>query len=284
MTAARHSLDPEAPRVREGLLPGEIRAHALAEVHAAWRKYREAVRACARKPKRGRVHRARRFGRELVARLDLLAALDETDALRKLRKRLKAQIDAIGAVRDADVHLSLLKALAPLGGSVRAFRRSLQKGRRRAAPGAAAALKPAKLDRRLRDAIRSLSPAPADTHPRRLHDRLAELLARARRRQPREPVAGIRLHRARAAIRNYRYTLASLSGLLPKSDREDRLHRDQSLLGDIHDWDTLLSRWLAWARNGRIQSAETERVASAIRARRDHLLRQVRLYRRPGAR
>jgi CHAD domain-containing protein len=270
----------ESPALRDGFLPGEVRAQLLAEVHAGWLKYRSEIQRCRRKPKPARIRRARRLGRDLLARVDLLAALDDAEALDPFRRRLARQVRALGPVRDADVHAALLAdGAAPADGPCRKFRRAIAADRRRAARRAVAGLKLGKLGRRLREALRGLNPPPAPTHAGRIAQVLAAALADARRRRPAQPVSGRRLHRARGALRHYRGLLGSLASFLTPSPDAPRLRREQRLMGEIHDLDTLIERWTQWTRARRLARLESEPLAAALRTRRARRL--ARLF--PGA-
>ena len=211
------------------------------------RRQQKARRRCRRKCTGDSVHDLRVESRRLLARLDLLGALHSFPALAKARRALKRQLEASSALRDTHVQLRLTRQIAGDGSERKRFRQHLHGCERRQARTLARKLKAAggrKLMAALRQSLRALpETAAADKHARvLLGQMLAEKFRKMVQLQRRARADAACLHRARIALKKFRYVVEALQPLLGSGSAAElrRLHRCQTLMGEIHDLDLML--------------------------------------------
>ena len=231
-------------RARKRVMLRELLVQSLEQ---RWERHRKTRRRCRRDCSEESVHDLRVANRRLVAVLTLLGKLHSFAALAKAHRALKGEMHASGALRDTQVQLRLLKEIT--GAGSKKIRRQLRADERRQSRCLVRKLKRTKLTKRmaaLRQSIREMRETE-DAEKRaevRLRRELAENFRRLVRLQRLAQSDPRCLHRARIALKKFRYVVEVLHSFLPAASAHGlvRLHRCQTIMGEIHDLDLLLLR------------------------------------------
>jgi CHAD domain-containing protein len=192
----------------------------------------------------------------LIATLELTRSISKHEDIVKLQRRFKKVLKSIGPLRDAQVQLKGISQVR-LAGPIVDFQRSLQRRARRQMEGISKNLKPGMKD----DLTDGVSEVRSEFI--RLHDKLGpqrlsaavERVLRSRRSQYAKTRKQFRpqdeetLHQMRIALKKLRYAAEAAVPILGEdtSERTDKMHELQTLLGDTRDLELLRTDW----RNGR---------------------------------
>lgn len=219
------------------------------------------------------VHQARVASRRLREFLPLLAPGPDRDRpIAKLRRQVRRVTRALGPVRELDVALHTLDDLAaarPADGDAIAFvRTAIEPEREAAVARMEAVLASAAFDRIRDNAVAAASafasPAARRTLAMALAARMAARADAAGRavEDTGTVYAPDRLHRARIALKKFRYTLelAQDCGGVRLSGTLRRLKEVQDILGTLHDHDVLAAR----IRDGAADAADPEQRAALV--------------------
>lgn len=248
--------------------PGRIRAADAARFIRSWRSLRRqfdrALSRCRRNPTTGQLHKLRTTSRRLLAHLAIMEEAG-TSSPGKFRRRLKRLLSITSPLRDAQVQMELFNKLAPRERHAKLrhrLRRKLHK--ERAAMRGKLAKRARAVRRHRRDApapvlsgFKGVFPGAASRALRKAHRRMRRRLCEAKDARTR--------HRARMALKRYRYLLeaarpADVAGL-------EKLRRLQVTMGDQRDlelFDEQMKRFgahRAVARSGSTRPSSREAVS-----------------------
>ena len=225
-----------------------------------------------------RVHRLRVAARRLLTSLDLLIALDPGTGLTRGRATLERRFSALGSLRDAQVQRLELDQQPLPKAKLRSLRQVLKRRIRRLSRSAAKA-GVGGLRRAIKRASARLASMPQSGASSRLlssqlNGAVRSALARARALRPRRPGDLSQLHRARIAIKQYRYLLELLRPLATGVDERliERLQACQTLMGEIHDTDLFIARMERWVTKGRLDGKDFEAIVKPLDRRRECLV------------
>ena len=185
--------------------------------------------------------------RRLLALLDLIHTLENSDSIVHLRKRLKKILKQLGPLRDIQVELATVRKLKPTG-EIRAFGKFLARKEKAEIGRVVRKLHHAKKAKlRLRKSYGSEVEGAVLSEVRNL------ILKRYRRfaatRKAFDPASGSSLHAMRIAFKKYRYALESAWEVFQwdPGNRAEKMHAYQKLMGNLRDCQLLeanLRRWL----------------------------------------
>lgn len=242
------------------------------------------VRKCSRSLTEKHVHAARLAARHGLPVLEILhAAAPDEECWASAYKALRALLRALGPLRDAQLRFARLQRMAAREGPVRPLllRASVEVETRSRAAARALRAYPGAPGANVREWFRSNDPGRRKDVVRAVHERhghrRARLLQRWRAMDPRRPST---LHRARIALKRYRYLLLALEEVLPvECERElEHLARAQKIIGRVHD-DQLFIAWLR--RQGPAARPLIERVRAKLPRQRERV-RELLSKRPPG--
>ena len=241
------------------------------------KRYRKKLARCRKRFTPEAVHALRVETRRLLALCDVLRELRELRGLesglrvRKLRRLLKKRLDAFDALRDVQVQIELLRRWNGKTAPEDAMDPECKTGALEGSGGAPAALvadllreRETRLVRRLRRKVQALRPGPVvrklraleRMQPESTSEDLAAVLQESGRRVE-EAFVAIQVekpesfHRARVALKRYRYQRELLD--LPGATQKRGLpaERLQDELGAIQDWYAFIQGLHRGLRKGR---------------------------------
>lgn len=262
-------------------LPGSLHALLRHLLRDRWERHRHELKACQRQFTEESVHESRVAARRLLATVELLASLHETNALRRARRTLKAHLDLLAPLRDAQVQLQFaadLPAARPAGHDFEKFLRQRANQAARRAEKGVARLKIHRLAKLVGRFDKKLCrPGHRGEEPgdfRVLLSGATRAFARAQTAKARiHATRPETIHRTRIAFKKFRYTVELLAPLLPgmPAGRLEALRRYQRLLGDIQDATVLLATLTEFAE---IEPLTTRALLQKAQRRRDQLIRR----------
>lgn len=237
-------------------------ARLTAVVAAAARDGERRLKACRAARGRRHVHALRVTARRLQACLRLASAVVPDEICRNARRALDDVLAALGRFRDATVQRQLGRELCAGFADYGELDRRLARREQRERTAAIAALKRAKLHGPMRAVVAALRRRAGTTDSeRRLNAGLRAALRRDWERMaarwPRAMGEEAAFHRARVALKRYRYELEALPEVLgrkrPFGTAALRLRQRQ--LGELHDDELLLARVTKWVARGQLPPA-----------------------------
>ena len=221
-----------------------------------WTAFSAAWKKAHAKASQKSVHDLRVNTRRLIATLELTRSISKHEDIVKLQRRFKKVLKSIGPLRDAQVQLKGISQVR-LAGPIVDFQHSLQRRARRQMEGISKNLKPGMKDD-LTDGVGEVR-----SEFIRLHDKLGpqrlsaavERVLRSRRSQYAKTRKQFRpqdeetLHQMRIALKKLRYAAEAAVPILGEdtSERTDKMHELQTLLGDTRDLELLRTRLEKWA-------------------------------------
>jgi CHAD domain-containing protein len=216
-----------------------------------WRRYRKRLKRCQQKFSEAAVHGSRVETRRLLATLEVLAAFIPTHQLKKPRRALKEHLDAFDHLRDTQVQLAVVAPMRrafPAAQEFQAWLRQREIRFIREARKAVKQIKPRRVGKRIAAFEGELRRQRKSVRPEKAF-RMAQAavrlaFARVTRFCRRVNAADIQtIHRTRIAFKRFRYMVEALSPLLPAVTDEYRaaIRRYQTMMGDIQDWNILLT-------------------------------------------
>ena len=207
------------------------------------------LKACRAERGRRHVHALRVASRRLEACLHLAAPLVPRKTRRAARRALADVLAALGRFRDATVQCRLARALCAGLADYGELDRRLAQRERRERKAAMAALARVRFHRPLRAVLAALRARAGSAEiDSRLEAGLRRVLQRdgerMRKRWPRAAEDSAAFHRARVALKRYRYEIEALPSLLGgrRAPGTAALRLRQRQLGELHDDELLLAR------------------------------------------
>ncbi|WP_414660108.1 CHAD domain-containing protein [Horticoccus sp. 23ND18S-11] len=217
------------------------------------------LKACRHQRGRRHVHALRVASRRLQAYLQLASAVLPAAPRRAARRALADVLEALGRFRDATVQRALAGALVPDLEAAGELDRLLARRERRQRRAAVAALKRLRLRGSLQAAVAALGARVGRAGiDRRLDQGLRRVLLRDWERMverwPREAADTAAFHRARVALKRYRYAVEALPAVLGRRHGLGMatLKQRQRQLGELHDDELLLARVTTWVARGKL--------------------------------
>jgi CHAD domain-containing protein len=255
--------EPATPPAVQQLLTQSLRKH--------WHRHKKLRRRCRREAAAKSVHELRITARRLLAHLELLAVLPASLELAKARRVLRRELRASSSLRDAQVQLRLAGQIRGAGSKLKSFRRQLRARERKQAEKLALTLKPSTLAKHLRSLLKDLrhlhTGAVAERNARTLLTRALETkFDRMVRIQFPATADTDGFHRARIALKKFRYLGDILQPLLESAAGLARLHRCGAIMGEVHDLDLMLTRLKDQKISGRSCARLTRRRAALLRS------------------
>jgi len=226
--------------------------HLIGSLDKRWRKYRDALECCREHASEESVHDLRVETRRLLSMLELLRTLADDDRLKKTRRILKKRLDAFDDLRDTQVRLAYIGRMLKVYPELKRVKLALRNRERRLIKQTARKLrgsKTAKLAKRI-STVRDLLEAEFEKPKADLRNfvkvmesahRAFEFVAASRRRI--DPLEVTTIHLTRLAFKKFRYMVELLQPVLPGISPEQlpKMHRYQSMMGDIQDIEILCS-------------------------------------------
>ncbi len=249
----------------EGAVHIKVRRAQAAQLCTAWvrsmKDFDRAVEKCRRKSSEPRVHALRLACRVCVPVLEVMRELHPRDAAWRTARRLVKGIGkTLGPMRDAQVRQLLLKDRK--SNDRKALMAKARNEERLARPSVEAVLD--LVGQLSADAVREVFKSNTPAQLEGLSDAISRLLARRTLRLKQYQAAvkssdPASVHRARIALKWYRYLLLALEPCLTaaQSRRLPALKAIQSTLGEQHDAH-LFQAWLNSPRSGRTDGPATK--------------------------
>jgi CHAD domain-containing protein len=266
-------------------LDPERRADLLHEWRELFERFEQAREKCRRSWKEKNVHQLRLSARHSLPVIELLRAIRPQDALWSLTYHaLRDLLKVLGPLRDAQVRRLRLEGMEPRDRAINFLIARSEREEARARPSARTAVKLFKeLPMDVLKGEQGDQLLPPDTgkairavldHRRR---RLWQRWAATRQQLP------TTLHKARVALKRYRYLLEALGPCLTATQRRSlpRFKHVQDTIGRWHD-DQLFIDWLK--RAGRSGATVIARMSEAERSHRERMVDFLREQGRSPAR
>ena len=273
---------PPTPRLPRRRRRSRQAAHLASTLQSLWQNYRQEHRRCQRHCGRRSVHDLRVATRRLLAHLDLLRVLFDDSAVTKARRILKERLGSFAELRDGQVQLEIVNAQLRTFPEMRPLQAALEKNERRSIAAAAKAMGQDhndKLRKHLAAVTSRLAASFEFPETNRRHEAAIRQAMQVRLQQAaeRQRVAGQEadgIHRARVAMKKYRYLVEALQPILRRFDRArfERLVDFQNITGDIHDIAVLLARIESMVAKGKLEAWRTHRFRETLTRRRSTLL------------
>ena len=257
-------------------LPAELARHLARLLKRTRRRYRKRLAVCQEQFSETAVHELRVETRRALALLNLVMALNLSDAPKKPRRILKQRLDAFDELRDAQVELRLIAPWLKKFPEAAEFEKFLQRRERELITDVRREIR-ALRSRRVERMLKSLGQdvagtAEGDARPVRevlrssLNRAFDQVIALRRkiRRQDTETI-----HRTRIAFKKLRYLCELLHPLLPgmTARRLRQMHAWQTRLGDIQDAEILLAQMERAVKRSEVAVAAVKRLHAALAQR-----------------
>jgi CHAD domain-containing protein len=258
----------------------------LPTLNKSWKEFSSVWKKASGKASEKSIHDLRVNARRLIATLDLVQALSNSDDIRKLRQRLKKVLKSMSSLRDVQVQLENASQFPQLG-LIAAFNRSLERRERREIEKIGDKLKRGRRQQ-LNDAIddvrsefERLNGSLGQTRIHRsvthlLTLRRNEFLRAERRFQRLRPLNEEALHEMRIALKKLRYVVEAAQPVLGPLARQqaDEMHAFQQLMGNSRDVEMLRVELEKWARKkGRIIAVVP--ALEQLKEKREDLLKKI---------
>ena len=213
-----------------------------------WRTYRSELKRCHKEPSEEAIHDLRVATRRLLALVDMLKALYPHPRLGKLRSAFKDQLDSLDELGDTQV--MLVEVAATLGGlpELALFQKYLTKREKRLLKSTAKArnaIKSTNIRKRVDSTRKTLFKAENGIDGKKgllqiVDDSFETTLRRFRRIEPAQPGT---IHRARIALKKFRYMLEIMYSLVENFPDENlkHMHDYQTMMGNIQDLEVFIS-------------------------------------------
>lgn len=257
-------------------LPAELVRHLARLLKRTRRRYRKRLATCQEHFSETAVHELRVETRRALALLNLVMALNLTDAPKKPRRVLKRRLDAFDELRDAQVELKLIVPWLKKFPEAAEFEKFLQRRERELITDVRREIRALK-SRRVERMLKSLGQDVAGTvegEARPVQEVLRSPLNRAfdqvialRRKIRRQNTETI--HRTRIAFKKLRCLCELLQPLLPgMTPRRLRLmHAWQTRMGNIQDAEVLLAQMERAVKRGEVAVAAVKGLHAALAKR-----------------
>jgi CHAD domain-containing protein len=228
----------------------------VAALDQRWQGYRSQLKVCQHEFSEAAVHDLRVGARRLLAALDIVRILDSQRGARKTRRILKKLLDDLDDLRDAQVMLLEMTKVTASPAGLQAFQEYLQQRGARFRLEARQGIQGSKassLGRRIQEIRANLvQAAQSDGFSERLLQAVDQLYGRARRSASQvDTQRGTSIHRARIALKRFRYATEIVEPLLPAYPENyfKRMHRYQTAMGNIRDLEILLAALADFAKS-----------------------------------
>jgi CHAD domain-containing protein len=252
----------------------------------SWKEFSSVWKKASGKASEKSIHDLRVNTRRLIATLDLVQALSNSDDIRKLRQRLKKVLKSMSSLRDVQVQLENASQLPQLG-LIAAFNRSLERRERREIEKIGDKLKRGRrqqLNNAIDDVRSEFERLNGSLGQTRIHRsvthvltlRRNEFLKAERRFQRLRPLNEEALHEMRIALKKLRYVVEAAQPVLGPSAKQqaDEMHAFQQLMGDSRDLEMLRVELEKWARKkGRIIAVVP--ALEQLKEKREDLLKKI---------
>lgn len=246
-----------------------------ARLRKSMRRHGRLRRDCAKNVTNGSLHQLRIETRRQLALVVLAGAVCGV-AIDSVRRSLKPYLRATGKLRDAQVQIELVNELIVAHPELRKFRKRLGRDVNR---------RHRETERKLRRAskkrpkgIRSLLRKVSETEDFRVAGAAIERALRTAYQEAFDlgvnaPMGGEPLHRARVALKSFRYMIEALRGAVPAviAAWSEELHRQQRLMGTFHDLELLAARLDNYVMRHPNEYLRLRHVHMTINARKNHL-------------